>query len=152
MGYCVARLPATKPGQEKEDVELLHETIALLGFYCLQREDHQSIMCYGEGQNLLAKIASLPLHYFMDERGRGVLFPTILATCFRSRHNLELLRNEMNLSMLRTFLAKHVAKEDDASAPVAAGAGIAIPGFGGRFPVALWQEALTFFSEEEAED
>merc|ERR1711974_527913 len=83
----------------------------------------------------LAKLAGLPLHYFMDEKGRQVLFPTILATCFRSAQNLELLRNEMNLSLLRSFLSE--AQGDEA--------------FVQRFPRVLWQEALTFFTDDPAE-
>jgi hypothetical protein len=30
------------------------------GFYCLQEPENQSILCYGEGQALLARLASLP--------------------------------------------------------------------------------------------
>jgi len=143
IDYCTSRIHGSKPAQDKgqEENELLHETIVLLGNYCLQREDNQSIMCYGEGQTLLAKITSLPLHYFMDEQGRGVLFPTILATCFRSDQNLELLRGEMNVSMLSKFLESHLQKETRAAdAPAASG-------FGGRFPTALWRDALEFFDE-----
>merc|ERR1712007_19339 len=112
LDYCNGRLQTTQKGQNlgQDESELLHETIVLLGYYCLQREENQGIMCYGEGQPLLTKLASLPLHYFMDERGRQVLFPTILATCFQSQQNLEVLRNEMNLSLLRTFLTTHQAQ------------------------------------------
>lgn len=153
VDYCSARLSTAKLGQDKaqEEVELLHEVIIFLGFYCLLKEEHQSIMSYGEGQTLLAKVTSLPLHYFMDERGRAVLFPTIVATSFRSSHNLELLRSEMNLSLLRTFLTKNLAKEEAIAAGVetAATSAAAAGGFSGRFPQHLWQEALLFFSEEE---
>merc|ERR1712113_200512 len=89
-------------------------------------------MCYGEGQSLLAKLAGLPLNYFMDEKGRQVLFPTILATCFKSAQNLDLLRGEMSLSLLRSFLSD--TKPDDALAH--------------RFPPSLWSEALDFFTDE----
>merc|ERR1711988_576112 len=110
--YCSSRLQGTRAGQCQEESELLHETLILLGNYCLQCSNNQSIMCYGESQMLLAKLAALPLHYFMDEKGRQVLFPTILATCFRSPQNVELLRNEMNLSLLRNFLSE--AQGDEA--------------------------------------
>jgi len=146
IDYCTSRLQNSKPSQYKvqDENELLHETIVLLGHYCLQGEENQSIMRYGEGQTLLAKITSLPLHYFMDEQGRGVLFPTILATCFRSEHNLELLRSEMNVSLLRKFLESNLQKEARAAdAPAASG-------FGGRFPAELWRDALEFFTEDAA--
>ncbi|CAE8700905.1 unnamed protein product, partial [Polarella glacialis] len=97
LDYCVSRVPAIKPGQspasqgQAEENDLLQETVVLLGFYCVQQPQNQSIMCYGEGQSLLARLTSLPLHYFMDERGRAILFPTILATCYKSEQNLEIL-------------------------------------------------------------
>jgi len=149
IDYCAARLsPGGKPSAQQEKAEendLLHETIVLLGFYSLQNEEHQHIMCYGEGHTLLAKVTSLPLHYFMDERGRAVLFPTILATCFQSQHNLELLRGEMNLSLLRSFLASSLAKEAAKPADAARGPSDELDG---RFPKRLWQDALEFFSDE----
>jgi len=144
LDYCASRQNA-KPGQCQDESELLHETIMLLGYYCLLRSEHQGIMCYGEGQSLLAKITSLPLHYFMDDRGRLVLFPTIFATCFRSPQNLEQLRNEMNLSLLRTYLSTHSAQLAATPALDSEG-GIAGAG-SGRFPPALWQEALEFFTD-----
>jgi hypothetical protein len=134
LDYCSSRLQETGSGvsQGQDESDLLHETITLLGYVCLECSQNQSIMCYGEGQSLLAKLAALPLHYFMDEKGRQALFPTILATCFRSSQNVELLRNEMNLSLLRNFLSE--AQGDEA--------------FAHRFPPALWEEALAFFTDE----
>lgn len=141
--YCAARLHNSKAAGQDEN-ELLHELLALIGYYCLLQEENQRIMAYGEGQSLLMKITSLPLHYFMDENDRFLLFPTILAACFRSDTNLELLRNEMNLSLLQNFLTGLLAKDSRALPEMAR------DGFGGRFPVSLWREALGFFSEEAA--
>eukprot|EP00931_Biecheleriopsis_adriatica_P055247 TRINITY_DN3260_c0_g1_i1.p1 TRINITY_DN3260_c0_g1~~TRINITY_DN3260_c0_g1_i1.p1 ORF type:complete len:1491 (-),score=373.27 TRINITY_DN3260_c0_g1_i1:58-4530(-) len=143
LDYCTARVPAsvTKPSQssasagQAEESDLLHETVILLGFYCLQAPHHQTILCYGEGQALLARLASLPLHYFMDDKGRAILFPTILAVCFKSEQNLEMLRNEMNLSLLQNFLSAQLAlREDMRSAEISV-----------RFPPSLWQDAFDFF-------
>lgn len=146
LDYCALHHQGPKPGQGQgqDENELLHESVVLLGNYCLLHKKHQELMCYGEGQPLLTKITSLPLYYFMDEKGKLLLFPTILATCFESEQNLELLRNEINLSMLGNFLAALLAQgPDDARLPEAAA-----NGFGGRFPRALWPRALEFFSEE----
>ncbi|CAE8740149.1 unnamed protein product, partial [Polarella glacialis] len=149
LDYCVSRVPAIKPGQspasqgQAEENDLLQETVVLLGFYCVQQPQNQSIMCYGEGQSLLARLTSLPLHYFMDERGRAILFPTILATCYKSEQNLEILRSEMNLSLLRSFLAGHIAQREEAKQPESVS-----PAFAGRFPAALWQEALAFLDSD----
>jgi hypothetical protein len=144
LDYCSSN-PAPKPGQSQiqDESELLHETVILLGNYCLLHKEHQAVMCYGEGQTLLTKITSLPLHYFMDEKGKLLLFPTILATCFESEQNLELLRNEMNLSLLQDFLAALLAQQEAGSLPEAA-----LNSFSGRFPCSLWPTALEFFSDE----
>mmetsp|Transcript_150421 Transcript_150421/g.481443 ORF Transcript_150421/g.481443 Transcript_150421/m.481443 type:complete len:587 (-) Transcript_150421:79-1839(-) len=61
IDYCTSRLQGGKPDKLSEENELLHETIVLMGYCCLQKEENQSIMCYGEGQTLLVKITSLPL-------------------------------------------------------------------------------------------
>jgi len=157
VDYCNSRLQAggvtgvrmppggSQQGQGQEENALLHETMVLLGYYCLQRSENQGIMCYGEGQTLITKIASLPLYYFMDDRGRSLLFPTILATCFRSEQNLELLRNEMNLSLLHNFLASCISQKEEVRQPDATGQALS-----SRFPPALWQEALEFFSSDAA--
>lgn len=141
LDYCVARLPASmvKPGPsgQAEESDLLHEAVVLLGFYCLQEPENQSILCYGEGQALLARLASLPLYYFMDERGKAILFPTILASCFKSEQNLEVLRSEMNMSLVHSFLAAQM-KQGREEVP-------GLPGFATRFPPQLWEDALAFF-------
>jgi len=146
LDYCSARAPAsvTKPTQavtpgQAEENDLLVETIVFLGFYCLQEPKNQSIVCYGEGQALLTRLTSLPLHYFMDERGRAILFPTILATCFKSEHNLDILRSEMNLTLLVSFLTSLISQQAEGKQLDAVQPGISM-----RFPPVLWQEALEF--------
>jgi hypothetical protein len=149
IDYCVLHQDQVKPsqGQCQDENELLHETVSLLGFYCLLRTDHQALMLYGgQGQTLLAKITSLPLYYFMDEKGKMLLFPTIFATCFGSEANLELLRNEMNVSWLRNYLGTLLQQKDEAKLPEAVA-----DGFGGRFPIELWQAAYNFFMDEAAD-
>jgi len=143
--YCNARLHGVRATQppNPDETELLHETITLLGFYCLQRPNNQGIMCFGAGQTLLALITSLPLYYFMDERGRCVLFPTILAACFQSERNLELLQNEMSLCLLEDFLSSALTEQAADGRPH----GPAAKAMVDRFPRALWQEAATFFCE-----
>lgn len=142
LDYCVGRLPASmvKPGPsgQAEESDLLHEAVVLLGFYCLQEPENQSILCYGEGQALLARLASLPLYYFMDERGKSILFPTILASCFRSEQNLEVLRSEMNMSLVRSYLASQMNLQGGEEVP-------GLPTFASRFPPELWEEAIAFF-------
>jgi len=142
LDYCTSRLHGASrvpAGQAQDETDLLHETIVLLGHYCLQRSENQGIMCFGEGQTLLTKITSLPLHYFVDDRGKAVLFPTILATCYGSQQNLECLRNEMNLSLLQKYLTAQIGQR---GAPETAA-----PALGGPFPPALFQDALAFFSD-----
>mmetsp|Transcript_138023 Transcript_138023/g.440897 ORF Transcript_138023/g.440897 Transcript_138023/m.440897 type:complete len:86 (-) Transcript_138023:143-400(-) len=67
-----------------------------------------------------------------------------------SRQNLALLRSEMNLSLLQSFLATNQQKLEESRG--AAGEEPADAGFSGRFPTALWAEAVRFFGEEEASE
>lgn len=146
IDYCTSKMQGGKPDKSNEEnSSLLHETIVLLGYFCLQREENQSIMSYGEGQTLLMKITSLPLYYFMDPNGRGVLFPSILATCFKSEQNLSLLRNEMNMSLLQSYISTNLRKLEESK-----GQQLSDGGCEGRFPSEHWSEALKFFSEPAA--
>lgn len=156
LDYCSSRIPAsvTKPNQssastgQTEENDLLHETVVLLGFYCLQAPENQTIMCYGEGQALVTRLTSLPLHYFMDKQGQAILFPTVLATCFRSQQNLELLMSEMNPSLLRSFLSSHLSQRNSSDSEVPRQEG-PYP-LAARFPPSLWEEALAFLDSPPA--
>lgn len=135
LDYCCSRVgaagggcfggAATGPGgqspHESRETELLHETVVLIGYYCLLHASNQALMRRGEGQTLLTKLTSLPLPYFMEEKGRQVLFPTLVAICFRCPDNLGLLRNEMNLTPVRKFIL--AASQVAAAAPSGGGSG-----------------------------
>ena len=52
LDYCTSKLQTGKSGPQDES-DLLHETVVFLGFYCLNKEDNQGIMCYGEGPTFI---------------------------------------------------------------------------------------------------
>jgi len=152
LDYCAPRLPAgvscRADKAPDESSELLHQTVTLLGYFCLGHADNQGIMWkLGEGQTLLARLTALPMHYFLQESSRLKLFPTILATCFRSTMNRELLRNEMNFSFLQKFLESHIAEQATTKQQIETEA--TPQSLAKRFPPELWEEALSFFSESD---
>ncbi|CAE7760082.1 SCAPER [Symbiodinium necroappetens] len=126
-------------GRQQERAALVDSGLGHYGFYCLEAPQNQTILCYGEGQVLLCRLAALPLHYFMEERGKSILFPTILASCYESEQNLDVLRSEMNLSLLKNFLNAQIAQGEEARPPDG------LPPFSCRFPPALWQVPVLRF-------
>lgn len=85
-------------------------------------------MLKGDGQTLLSKIASLPLYFFVDEKGRAVLFPTLIAICFRCPENMEALRNELSLAPVTKFLQMQITATQSSigqqpASPLVGGAG-----------------------------
>ena len=63
---------------QNEDVrELLHETLLLIGYFCLLNEDNQHVVCRGEN-SILQKLCNLPFGYFFDKKKKEVLFPALI--------------------------------------------------------------------------
>lgn len=69
---------------QNEDVkELLHETLILIGYFCLLKEEHQNIITRGEN-SILQKLCNLPFGYFFDKKKKEVLFPTLIAATYQN--------------------------------------------------------------------
>uniref|UniRef100_A0A0G4F1A7 S phase cyclin A-associated protein in the endoplasmic reticulum N-terminal domain-containing protein n=1 Tax=Chromera velia CCMP2878 TaxID=1169474 RepID=A0A0G4F1A7_9ALVE len=110
LDYCTPRL------DHQEDCrDILHDVVFLLGHFCLDNPEGQTIMRVGSGQNLLSRLASLPMNYFVDEKLKEVLFPTLIASTFRNPENLKVLSSELSILPIRKYLAgkeKERQKED----------------------------------------
>ena len=94
-----------------EDIkELLHETLLLIDYFCLNMPESQSI--FGRGEiTLLQKICALPFNYFCDKKTKDILFPTLISICYKNDRNLEILNKEITLEMLIIFLKEKIKLE-----------------------------------------
>eukprot|EP00003_Mantamonas_plastica_P024552 TRINITY_DN458_c0_g1_i4.p1 TRINITY_DN458_c0_g1~~TRINITY_DN458_c0_g1_i4.p1 ORF type:complete len:794 (-),score=278.31 TRINITY_DN458_c0_g1_i4:2313-4694(-) len=84
--------------------ELLHECILLLGYYCVLDGGNQEILQWGQSPTILQMLCRLPIEYFVDPTLRMILFPTLIAGCYRNTRNCSVLGQEMDASLLIKFV------------------------------------------------
>lgn len=142
LSYCLSEV---NDGNKKEP--LLQELILTIGYYTLQNERNQEILQWGKSPTILQRLCSLPFQYFSQDYFKAVLFPSLISACFQNQRNKAILEQEMNADFLRTFI------QDEANAleTQTQMSEQAVPPrfkFSNRFPISLWEEARTFFSEE----
>eukprot|EP00386_Alphamonas_edax_P008890 GDKI01029106.1.p1 GENE.GDKI01029106.1~~GDKI01029106.1.p1 ORF type:complete len:199 (-),score=63.12 GDKI01029106.1:20-616(-) len=107
LDYCHWRLDSAE-----ECRELLHEALFLIGYHCALCPPNQTIMAYGEGTSLLSRLSSLPLSYFVDEKLRLILFPTLLSAIFGNSKNLRILQADFNILPLKKFVANQMVAQE----------------------------------------
>jgi hypothetical protein len=112
--YGASRRERDGDGEDQSKaVELLHDAITLLGYFTVGNLPNARIMSMSAmsvgGATLTSRLAALPLCYFMEEKYRGILFPTFVACAVQSPTNLELLQAEMSLVPVVKYLKNHAA-------------------------------------------
>jgi hypothetical protein len=66
--------PSQSATQGQEENELLHETIVLLGYYCLQRGENQGIMCYGnENPKIIPSFPQFPSQWLGRSKSKSTV-------------------------------------------------------------------------------
>ncbi len=90
--------------------ELLHETLLLMNYFCLNKPEFQEIFSRGE-VTLLQRICALPFNYFCDKKTKDILFPTLICICYLNDRNLEILNKEITLEMFIIFLKEMIKLE-----------------------------------------
>ena len=83
---------------------LLHEIIALVGYFAARHQDNQSIVQSGHQPSVLQQLCSLPFPYFSQLELKRILFPTLLACCYENEENSAILKEEMNWQLIDDFL------------------------------------------------
>lgn len=63
--------------KQDDSKELLHETILLIGYFCMNNEKNQALLCKGEN-TIIQKLCALPIAYFHDKKLKEILFPTLI--------------------------------------------------------------------------
>jgi hypothetical protein len=62
---------------QEDSKELLHETILLIGYFCMNNEKNQTLLCRGEN-TIIHKLCGLPIAYFHDKKLKEILFPSLI--------------------------------------------------------------------------
>jgi len=141
LWYCTAT-------QDEESTlkrsKLLHEIILLAGYYSLQNTRAQDLFQWGNSPTILQQLCSLPFQYFSDPRYKTILFPTLVAVCFRNGRNNTILQQEVSPHLLTDYLRSELTQKDDSNVKLQVPARFLLRN---RLPVELWEEAIDFFKE-----
>jgi hypothetical protein len=81
----------TETANKQEDSkELLHETILFIGYFCLNNEKNQALLCKGES-TIIQKLCALPISYFHDKKLKEILFPTLIQASYKNERCLAIM-------------------------------------------------------------
>ncbi|RDD45092.1 S phase cyclin A-associated protein in the endoplasmic reticulum [Trichoplax sp. H2] len=128
-----------------KDDALLQDIIMNIGYYSILNNDNQTFIQASRSPTILQLLCALPFDYFSNPRLKDVLFPTLMALCFRNYDNKAILDQESSSSFLAEYITgyqcknkgsekKTEEKKDDL---------VSLPS---RFPSSYWLEACHFFS------
>jgi hypothetical protein len=132
--------------------ELFQQLILFVGYYALLNADAQAVFRWGQSPTLLQRLCNLPLFFFIDDAGKRVLLPTLMAVCFRNEANKRVMLAELNkkilLDYLRVEVAAHKKLQQQQQHKTATAAKPKPNAFAltQRFPARLFAEAMRFFS------
>ncbi|CDW90779.1 UNKNOWN [Stylonychia lemnae] len=96
--------------QQEDSKELLHETLLLIGYFTLNHEKHQQILCKGEN-TLIQKLCNLPFTYFCDKKLKEILFPTLIQVSYKNDRCLAIMDQEIAIKMLVDFINMNLKEE-----------------------------------------
>ncbi|MCO5595815.1 hypothetical protein L7F22_049865 [Adiantum nelumboides] len=83
---------------------LLLETLLLLGHFALLHPGNQAVLRWGKSPTSLHKICDLPFAFFSDPSLMPALVGTLLAVCYGSEQNRDVVREELSMEMLLSLL------------------------------------------------
>ena len=96
--------------QSDEVKELLHETLLLVSYLCLQNENFQNVVNKGV-VTIIQHICNLPFSYFSEKLLKDILFPTLITMTYNNVRNTKILSNEINLKMLVMYFKEKIQLE-----------------------------------------
>ncbi|CAL1299756.1 unnamed protein product [Larinioides sclopetarius] len=130
-----------------ESEALLHEIILLIGYFTVLNPENQSIIQAGQRPTVLQQLCCLPFLYFSDSELTDILFPTLIACCYKNPANKIILQQEMTSELLSNYIeVKYLNSEESSSKE----SKIDIHGkrwlFPVRFPKCHWSSSKHYFS------
>ncbi|GBN35554.1 S phase cyclin A-associated protein in the endoplasmic reticulum [Araneus ventricosus] len=97
-----------------ESEALLHEIILLVGYFTVLNPENQSIIQAGQRPTVLQQLCCLPFLYFSDSELTDILFPTLIACCYKNPANKTILQQEMTSELLSNYIeVKYLNSEEN---------------------------------------
>ena len=75
-----------------------------MGFHALQSENAQRSLHWGAQPTPLQRLCALPFQYFSDAKCKDVLFPTLIAICYRHSSNTCVVEEEVSTKLLAEYI------------------------------------------------
>uniref|UniRef100_A0A914XVD8 Uncharacterized protein n=1 Tax=Plectus sambesii TaxID=2011161 RepID=A0A914XVD8_9BILA len=118
---------------------LLPRLLVAVGHFAAVSQRAQALTVLGGQHSIVQQLCVLPFRYFSDPALMRLLFPTLIACCFRRPTAVSLLKQELSPKLLSTFITEQSSSIEAQSTTVDA------PAFANRFSKKLWPEAILFF-------
>jgi hypothetical protein len=68
----------------------MHETILLIGYFSLNNDKNQALLCKGES-TIIQKLCGLPIGYFHEKKLKEILFPTLIQASYKNERCLAIM-------------------------------------------------------------
>ncbi|RTG85376.1 uncharacterized protein DC041_0008132 [Schistosoma bovis] len=90
---------------------ILHEVILCIGYLCVLNSDNQTSLQCGSSPNLLQRLLSLPFEYFSYCPLTDILYPTLIACCYKHSLNTSVLESELSPSILANYIEERLLEK-----------------------------------------
>ncbi|VDO88923.1 unnamed protein product [Schistosoma margrebowiei] len=90
---------------------ILHEVILCIGYLCVLNSDNQTSLQCGSSPNLLQRLLSLPFEYFSYCPLTDILYPTLIACCYKHSLNTNVLESELSPSILANYIEERLLEK-----------------------------------------
>ncbi|GFR30413.1 s phase cyclin A-associated protein in the endoplasmic reticulum [Trichonephila clavata] len=128
---------------------LLHEIILLVGYFTVLNPENQSIIQAGQRPTVLQQLCCLPFLYFSDSELTDILFPTLIACCYKNPANKTILQQEMTSELLSNYIeVKYLNSEENSLKKSKTGIHDKRWLLPVRFPKCHWTSAKHYFSND----
>ncbi|XP_024529909.1 uncharacterized protein LOC9660323 [Selaginella moellendorffii] len=114
LSYCTGKWRTTTD----QVASLLLETLLLLGYFALLHTGNQAVLRWGKSPTILHKICDLPFAFFSDAELTPILVGTLLAACYGSERNRDVIQQELSMELVLSVLRSSRGQTESSKAGI----------------------------------